>query len=391
MLKFLVARTKRRIQRFTAKSLKAGGPVAKAVMPYVRQEIKARIGNDGYKRIRAGYNAIAPVARSTISRTLKARQRSTNRGETIAHRELLGTINGSVAFTIQGTYSLNPGLAATFPWLSVQAARWQQYRFNRLRFDFVTRAPTTKLGSLLLAPEYNSATAAPADELSMSAMQGCIESNSWSNVSLALDQKSMNVMGSRHFIRTGNVAGDVKTYDSGTLYLATVEQDNADSIGKLWVEYEVELFNPVIANPTMQPKCYAMLTNSAPFNIGATTAFYWLKPADVDVVVTDSVGVVAQANDWLLPQGTYAMHVELVITTGNVAGIQEYLGQYKSAVLQDGSVSEGYLSNGTVHGYLASMYYMQVNGTQSAGAQIQCTYSAGTASCSRVRIMFHCV
>ena len=53
----------------------------------------------------------------------------------VSHREYLGDINGTTAFT-NTTYPLNPGVSQTFPWLSTIAASYQQYKFHGLIFEF---------------------------------------------------------------------------------------------------------------------------------------------------------------------------------------------------------------------------------------------------------------
>lgn len=90
----------------------------------------------------------------------------------IRHRELVASITGSAAFTVASNFSINPGLPASFPWLSVEAQGWEKYRFESLKLCYYTRTGTNVPGSLLLAADYDAADAAPATEQIASAYFG---------------------------------------------------------------------------------------------------------------------------------------------------------------------------------------------------------------------------
>jgi len=163
----------------------------------------------------------------------------------IIHRELIYSVIGSDAFTVQQTFALNPGLAATFPWLSTQAQSWEAYRFNKLKFCAYTRTGSAIPGSLMLVPDYDAADAAPISEQVASAYEDVSEDVPWKDVECELLPAAMHSLGPRKFIRTGPLAAneDVKTYDVGNLFVCTVD-GTAVKWSKLWVEYDVTLFTP---------------------------------------------------------------------------------------------------------------------------------------------------
>lgn len=185
------------------------------------------------------------IASAKQSRTMPARVNSTLKGSHVNHRELIGTVNGSVAFTAT-KYVCNPGIAATFPWLSVQAGQWEQYRFNKLRFRYLTRTATTTVGSILMAPDYDPTDSPPSTELAVSTYQDCVEDAVWvEELCCDLNVASMFPNGQRKFVRSSGVGlEDLKLYDAANFFLCTVEEANANAIGKLWVEYDVDFFTP---------------------------------------------------------------------------------------------------------------------------------------------------
>jgi hypothetical protein len=141
--------------------------------------------------------------------------------------------------------ALNPGLAATFPWLSNEAAGWEKYKFNSLKFEYFTRTGSNVPGSMMLAPDYDASDAAPASEVAASSYEDCEEDAPWKDICCIL--KASELMGDmkERFVRTGALAAnqDIKMYDCGTLFACTVD-GTAVNWGKLWVEYDVTLITP---------------------------------------------------------------------------------------------------------------------------------------------------
>jgi len=163
----------------------------------------------------------------------------------IVHRELIASITGSSAFAVPQKFSLNPGLSATFPWLSLQATNWEQYRFNKLKFCYYTRTGSNIPGSMMMIPDYDPADAAPGTEQIASSYEDVEEDAPWKDIDCVLRPSAMFPMGPKKFIRSGSLAAnlDIKTYDAGTFFVGTVD-GTAVNWGKLWVEYDVTLFTP---------------------------------------------------------------------------------------------------------------------------------------------------
>jgi hypothetical protein len=167
----------------------------------------------------------------------------------IVHRELLSSITGSINFTIQRAIALNPGLAASFPWLSTQAQAWERYRFNKLKFRYFIRTGSNIPGSLMMSPDYDAVDPAPLGEAIASSYQDCEEDAPWKDITCTLPQRTLMGDMKEKTIRTGALAAnqDIKTYDAGNLFVITTDgADNTTGWGKLWVEYDVTLFHPQV-------------------------------------------------------------------------------------------------------------------------------------------------
>lgn len=167
-----------------------------------------------------------------------------NRVYTVRNRELIDSeIAGATSFTLRKFIEINPGLSETFPWLSGIATNYTEYKFKRLVFRYITRSPTTKQGSVLFSPLYDPLDPAPPSEQAASSIRGTVEGPVWNELVLVADHLLSDAY-KRYFIRQGPVAADLKTYDPLALVLFTNDCVDASPIGKLWVEYEIDFFEP---------------------------------------------------------------------------------------------------------------------------------------------------
>jgi hypothetical protein len=164
----------------------------------------------------------------------------------IVHRELVLSVFGTKAFTVSKTLQLNPGISDTFPWLSGQAFLWEEYKFHKCDLKYYTRTGSGTSGSLILAPDYDAADAAPTSEQTASSFEDVAEDAVWKNIVCHLRPSSMDGMVKRHYTRSGPLAAnlDIKTYDVGNCFVCTVDGTDGDGWGKLWIEYDVEFFVP---------------------------------------------------------------------------------------------------------------------------------------------------
>jgi len=207
-----------------------------------QQRRQERIKNEKNVREKRREREYAPVAVSELQR-FAGGSRQGRKSWRFSGSELVGGVLGSVAFETT-KYTINPGLSSSFPWLAGEADKWEQYRFHRLCYRYVPRCASTTVGSVLLSPDYNVRDQPPSSEVEAADTFGAAESSAWSGFKADLDVSSMFPFGPRKMTRSSVVAGDMNLYDSGALYVSTTGEVDASLIGKLWVDYEVELFVP---------------------------------------------------------------------------------------------------------------------------------------------------
>lgn len=257
----------------------------------------------------------APVAVSSMQRSGFTNTRSRR----IKNSEFIEDLFPNSNFAIQ-SYAINPGLAASFPWLSTQATNWQQYRFHSLRYRFVTRTGTGTTGSVILSPEYNSSDQPPTDERQAMNSMDAVEDVVWKEVSTTLNVAAMFPLGPRKQIRSQSMAGDTTVYDAGVLHAVLAYVGSAPSntsVGKLWVDYDVELFVPQTTNPGPRLSSKVLSLTIEPSSIVSTSTDW--KIANLSNAGTsgffyaNSLG--AKTNNVLLddyfdlPEGVYAFQI----------------------------------------------------------------------------------
>lgn len=279
-----------------------GNRVQKSYTPPNRSRLNKEIrGSNPQAQVASAYASAQRSALPVIN--------SSQNTSRVVHRELIANIVGSATFSVPFSFPLNPGMSQTFPWLSVIAQQWEQYRFNSLRFCYYTRTGTTTIGSLQLIADYDAADSAPLSEFIASSYQDVVEDAPWKDIFCELKSSSLHAMGPRKYIRTGPLAAnlDIKTYDSGTMFVGTTDASGSPPWGKLWVEYDVTFSVPQISLVGPSSNTYLHATANVPTSSS-------ILPTPTVVSGTLPVSVVASTITFPSP-GVYLVNYTVQATT----------------------------------------------------------------------------
>lgn len=172
----------------------------------------------------------------------------------VCHSEYIQDINSSSAFT-NTVFPINPGIAATFPWLATIASNFEEYQFQQLIFYYKTtsalalNSTNTALGVVVGATNYNVTQAAFTTKQAMENYQFAKSAPpAVSNMYPVECDRKDNVL--QHlYIRSGSLAAnqDLRFNDLGNFQLATVGSQAASVVGELWVSYRVRLYKPSLS------------------------------------------------------------------------------------------------------------------------------------------------
>jgi len=166
-----------------------------------------------------------------------------------------GSPTTPLPFSIQA-FSLNPGLEATFPWLSQIAQNYDEYSFIQLMFTF--RSTTTDIGSstngqcgtVIMATNYNAAAPPFSEKVSMMEYDAAMSCKTTESMRHGVECDPMKLSGAEgKFVRNNPVmsAQDLKTYDHGLFQIAVANSPveyAGESLGELWVSYKLECRKP---------------------------------------------------------------------------------------------------------------------------------------------------
>lgn len=163
------------------------------------------------------------------------------------HREPILTINGSSASAVT-TIRMNPGLSEFAPWLSRIASAYESYRVEKLFFEYVTRAGSTKTGRVVMAVDYDALDSAPTSFIQVSNYEDSVATSSWEHAVLRCSPNNLKKVVERYVRDEASVADqDLRLSDIGKFFVWTEGQDNTDAIADIYVNYHLVLRTPQLA------------------------------------------------------------------------------------------------------------------------------------------------
>jgi hypothetical protein len=231
----------------------------------------------------------------------------------VRHKEYIADIISSAtpgAFLCSPGLPINPGLEASFPWLATIAQQFQEYTIKGLVYHFESTSgdsvgsTNTALGTVIMGTQYKSSASPFPSKLAM--LNEYFSADGKPSVSfchpIECDPKEnpFNVQ----YVRGASVpAGeDIKMYDLGTFYWATVGMQAASVVlGELWCTYEVELRKPILSGVNNVYGNYA--------HFGAVTAITAALPfGTIQSTRYNSMGVTIATNVITLPIGSVGLY-----------------------------------------------------------------------------------
>lgn len=179
-----------------------------------------------------------------------------NQGVIICHREYIQDITQTTAFALN-KFSINPGLPATFPWLSTIAPCFDQYEILGCLFQYRSTASdfgtTTNMamGTVIMSTEYDTVDQDYASKIEMENAQYTMSGKPSADMihPIECDPTLVGPSGLK-YVRTGNVpsGADVRLYDHGKFFLATTGMPaDGGQIGELWVTYKIAFYKPQLS------------------------------------------------------------------------------------------------------------------------------------------------
>jgi hypothetical protein len=224
-----------------------GLPYAKGIGKWLGSGIGSIFGSGDYQMVgsQPEYNLLTNGAQIPKFSTT----RQTN---IVSHREYLGDITGTTAFTNR-KFPINPGSAITFPWLSSIAQNYQQYKIHGLIFEFrplITDFVTSGApGVVVMATNYNADEPIYNTKQEMENSEYAVSVKPTCNLMHGVECASSQTPLSELYVRPGGIASnlDLKFTDLGNFQFAS-QGNPTQLLGELWCSYTIEFFKPILPN-----------------------------------------------------------------------------------------------------------------------------------------------
>lgn len=215
----------------------------------------------------------------------------TGRTTTVVHREYICDIFTGGTLGLNGTefdvnyFKINPGDRDTFPWLSLLAQNYEEYRLRGCVFEFKStsaaalNSTNTALGTVIMATQYDSLDEPFNDKRGMENHEFASSTMPFESVLHAVECKpSLTSISNTLYVKNGPLPpdADIRLYDLGKFAIATVGMQATNTcIGELWISFEVEFLKPKLSdNFTTAFAHYTSDPVSGPYNSNNSFGVY---------------------------------------------------------------------------------------------------------------------
>lgn len=191
----------------------------------------------------------APVNVSKQTKTSRPIITSAGETVTVKHREYIADISAANSSFTVTPVPINPGLSTSFPWLSQIATRYESYTFDRLDYVYQPICPTTTPGSIMMAVDFDAADPIPTNKVSLMAYHNATRTAPWASTRYSSTRLDQHKFALERYTRAATVTGDIKTYDVGTIIVASQNTPATTTVlGELYVEYVVRFRTPQLTS-----------------------------------------------------------------------------------------------------------------------------------------------
>lgn len=233
----------------------------------------------------------------------------------VSGRDYIGQMSFPVSGTAPaGTTIFNMGVSPSA--LQLQETRlglfgrmFEKFKFKKLAFHLTVQTPTSNQGSYIMAYDHDASdTTPPVSEngiRSLMAYQDSVSNVCWQNSTLKCTVQN----DPQDFFYTNYLDEEERVAFQGQIYLTILTGYNVASFGSLWMEYEVDLFQPqleldngaelkhqILTTPTISSTINAAWNNLVPGTLVQNSPFVGL--------FADSNGNIAAR---FLKAGTYVV------------------------------------------------------------------------------------
>jgi hypothetical protein len=300
-------------------------------------------------------------------------------------------ISNSTGFSVLNSYSVNPGQATVFPWLSKKALLYEKYQFRSLEFVYKPEvsgfASLGTTGKVILSFDYDASDAPPTTKLQMEDTDPSADDMPYKEICLKMKPRELHKNSDAKFVRPAGLPGgsDIKTFDCGILNVAISGiEANAGTLGELWVRYNCVLSVPVLESTASAPMNFSVSEFVSDAGETLTTAtLHTILFAETTVVdgYANGIGAVNTSGSIVPPPGNYFVSWNVnFATTGNSTSFSAQLQKNGGNVLGN---TNGVFTNpsGAYPTFpISGSSYVSCNGTDALKIVVEAYFSTGACT-----------
>lgn len=226
----------------------------------------------GYGNYNVGMNS---VSRTATSMDMVPQFTKGEHSVRVRHREFIKDIvvpNDGADFNLE-SWLINPANKDLFPWLGQMSRQYQQYRihgmvlvFKSMSSDYAAAGP---LGTVMIATNYNAVDREYQSKVELENSEFAVSCKPSMNLVHAIECDPKVTGLETLYIRdpayeTGETS-DRRFYDYGKVQFATqgLPGTPGNTMGELWVTYDIELMKPIIGGVFEQGKTVLSLSDGS--------------------------------------------------------------------------------------------------------------------------------
>jgi len=204
-------------------------------------------------------------------------------GFRVRHREYIGDVSSSIAFASK-VYRINPGLATTFPWMSNIAQNFEEYKIHGMVVYLNTMAGASTSGTNSALGLWGVVTAYDPNEPEFQNKQ---QAEAYVGAQSSVPSQSLlhgiecapnsHIM-EKMYVRSTPIdsTDNLKFYDWGKFTVFTQGSQAVNTIGELWISYDIEFTKPRLMNAATyakQDRYWGSVTVDGPFGPNNSSIF----------------------------------------------------------------------------------------------------------------------
>lgn len=202
-------------------------------------------------------------------------------GTRVRHREFLfDLVQGPTAgaFVNYG-FSVNPGLAQSFPYIAPMAAMYEEYRIHGIVYEFISSTSQYfaggSMGTIIMAAEYNPASEDFYSKTQMENSDFAISARPDKNMVYGLECAAQTQ--NSYLVRSGASAAPITATDLARMQIAIQSPLAAGQVlGEVWVSYDIEFMRPKTSTALSgysHWNCYTGVAATYPAALASSVAY----------------------------------------------------------------------------------------------------------------------